>query len=189
VPARSASGSTGLPLKRPPPGSPLTAAHELAAPAGLPPAPLAPAGTPAPFSANAKPKPAPRSHVPLLIILGILVLIVGGESYYILMQDQKDAAIIRAAPPLVIGGNAPAAQPTEVTANGPADTPAAKYLRALRVDFVDAGASPRLSVGGQVFQPGQIVDKATGLKWTLIDDKARQLEFVDAQGRHYLIKF
>jgi hypothetical protein len=186
------TGSGGSQLKRPPPGSRLFAAHELAAPAGAMPAPLTPVtrgATPTPFPTKSKPRAAPRSHVPLLIILGVLVLIVGGESTYILMQDEKAADVIKATPPVVVGSGAPASKPAEISANGPADSPAAKFLQGMPIDFVDAGASPKLSIAGQVFHPGEVIDKATGLKWILIDDKARQMEFVDGQGLHYIKKF
>jgi len=190
APARPTTGSSGLPLKRPPPGSRLFPANELATPEGKLPTPLTPVtrgATATPFPA--KPAPAPRSHTPLLIILGVLVLVVGGESTYILMQDEKQSTVNSAAAPVVIDGGNAANKPTEVSATGPAATPAAKFLQNMPVDFVDAGANPKLSIDGQVFHPGEVVDKETGLKWTMINDKARQLEFVDGHGQHYIKKF
>jgi len=190
--SRPGSGSGGLPLKRPPPGSRIFPAHDLATPDGAMPAPLTPVtrgATSAPFPTKAKAKVSARSHTLLLILIGILVLIIGGLSAYILMQDEKVAEEIKSRPPVVIGSGAPGGKPAEVAANGPTDSPAAKFLQTMPIDFVDAGANPKLSVGGQVYQPGQVVDKVTGLKWIMINDKARQLEFVDGQGLHYIKKF
>ncbi|HTB62089.1 MAG TPA: hypothetical protein VK737_00760 [Opitutales bacterium] len=185
------TGNTGgSQLKRPPTGSRLFVAHEIAAPEGTMPAPLTPVTrgvTHSPFAA--KPKAPPRSNKLLLIILGLLVIVVGGESYYILMQDQQAADIIKAAPPVVIANTAQTVKPTEITATTVADSPAAKFLQEMSVDFVDAGASPKLSIGGEVYHPGEVVDKDTGLKWIRIDDKTREMEFTDKQGRHYIKKF
>jgi hypothetical protein len=190
-PLRS-TGAGDLQFKRPPEVSRQNVAQEPAPTTGAMPAPLTPvtrAATPAPFPGKTKFRSASRSHVPLLIILGVLVVIVGGESAYILMQDEQAAAVIKATPPVVIGSGAAANKPVEISANGPASSPAAKFLQIMPIDFVDAGASPKLSIGGQLYQPGQVIDKATGLRWILIDDKARQMEFVDGQGLHYIKKF
>jgi hypothetical protein len=189
---RMSGGSGGLPLKRPPPGSRLFPAHELAAPDGAMPAPLTPVtrgATSAPFPTKTNVKSSARSHTLLLALIGVLVLIIGGMSAYILMQDEKVDEVIKSRPPMVIGSTPPVGKPIEGPASGSADSPAAKFLQTMPIDFVDAGASPKLSVGGQVYQPGQVVDKATGLKWVMINDKARQLEFVDGQGLHYIKKF
>lgn len=190
---RPPSGSTNSPLKRPPPGSRLFAAHELAAPEGAAmPAPLTPvaseADAPAPRPKYKRPS---RNFKPLLII--ILVLIVGGESAYILLpyilpQGERSGAASQANP-VVVGSAAPAASAAVITATGPASTPAAKFLQTMSVDFVDAGANPKLSISGQIFHPGQVIDKASGLKWILIDDKNQQMEFVDGQGQHYIKRF
>jgi hypothetical protein len=189
-PPLTTGNAGGSQLKRPPSGSRLFVAHDLAAPEGAMPAPLTPVTrgvTHAPFAAKAK--AAPHSNKLLLIVLGLLVLIVGGESTYILMQDEQAAAIIKSAPPVIIANNAPAVKPTEITATSIADSPAAKFLQEMPLDFVDAGASPKLSIGGAVYHPGEVVDKDTGLKWIRIDDKTREMEFTDKQGRHYIKKF
>jgi len=192
APAAPPPPSGPVPLKRPPAGSKIFPANEIAAPEGAMPAPLRPvshAPTKAPFPIKAKPA-SNRRHLALLALLAVFVLLAGAEFAYILMhgEDASDDNVVRQ--PIVI--NAPASgagQPAVVTATSSSISPAAKFLQNMSVDYVSVGAKPVLAVGGHEYHPGEIVDKDTGIKWILIDDKARQMEFVDRQGRHYIKKF
>jgi hypothetical protein len=187
-PSPLAAEAKGSPLKRPPPGTRLIASNDLATLKEMP-APLTPIVglTSSPF---APPKQAKvRGNLPLWIALLVLVVIVGGESTYILMQDQETVEETSQKPPVLVIGGAAAGKPIAITANGAAaPTPVYAYLQNLNPEIA-SGAEPRLFINSQMFHLGEVVAPEFGLKWIRIDDKSRELEFVDKQGQHYIMKF
>ncbi len=184
----TATNASDSSLKRPPPGTRLIASSILATPKEMP-APLTPTSvlTNSPF-ALAKPTKL-RSNLLLWIALFVLVLIIGGQSYYILMQDEQVEEATAHKPPVLVIGNAPAGKPIEV-AGGGANTPTPVYvfLQTLNPEIA-SGADPRLFINSQTFHLGEVVAPEFGLKWVRIDDKNRELEFVDKHGQHYIKKF
>ena len=173
-------------LKRPPPGTRLISLIEPATPSVMP-APLNPVrgATAAPFAAPKKARF--RTQVPLWIVVFILVLIVGGESYYILMQDEDQGAESTHRPPILIASG-PAIKPVDVAANGVAPTPVYGFLQNLNPEIA-AGTDPRLFINSQIFHLGDVVSPEFGLKWVRINDQTRELEFADKRGQHYIKKF
>ncbi len=142
----------------------------------------------APFSSK-KPAAAPRRHVWLWLVLGILALVVGAESYYILTHDEEIVEANQQRPPMVVNNPNPAEKPTEITrdASGP-QTPVVAFLQSFDVT-VASGGEPRLFVNNQTFHLGEVVAPNLGLKWTHINDQTRELEFTDKQGHRYVKKF
>jgi hypothetical protein len=149
---------------------------------------------------KAKPRTS-RGRLALLGALAVLVVTVGGESYYILMYDQQEVQANQAKPPVWVnnsnngsGNNnhGPAAtKATEVKTDASAPTTgAAGFLASLSDVAVASGSRPRLFVGGgQTFNLGDVVAPEFGLRWTSIDDQTRELEFTDKDGRRYDLKF
>jgi len=188
APATPTIDEKNPPLKRPPAGARLIASSELATPTEMP-APLTPANalTNSPF-APAKPAKS-RSNLLLWIALFVMVLIVGGESTYILMQDEPTDSSSSHKPPVLVIGNAQPGKPIEISANGPTtQTPVYAFLANLNPEIA-SGAEPRLFINSQMFHLGQVIAPEFGLKWVRIDDKSRELEFVDKKGQHYIKKF
>jgi len=177
-------------LKRPPTGARLTPSSETVptTPDAMP-APLTPVKqgmSASPFAAQTK--ASRRGHLGLWIALFVLVAIVGGQSYYILMHDESTVAANNQKPPLLIN-NPPGGKPYAVVNNGaPAPTPAYEFLLTFDPEIA-SGNEPRLFFDSQTYHIGQVVAPAFGLKWTRIDDQARELEFTDKQGRRYVKKF
>lgn len=180
------SDSKGSQLKRPPAGTRLVASVEVTPPSVMP-APLTPVrGTTAtPF---VTPKKARfRTQIPLWIAVFILVLIIGGESYYILMQDEDTGMESTRRPTILVAGG-PAVKPIEVSATGYAATPLYAFLQNLNPEIA-SGTEPRLFINSQMFHLGEVVSPEFGLKWVRINDQTRELEFVDKRGQHYIKKF
>jgi len=188
-PAPAAPPAAAAPLKRPPTGSKLFPANDLATPTGAMPAPLTPVtrgATPAPFPA--KIRTAPRSHVWLWVVVGVLALAVGAESAYILMHDEKIVEENQQRPPVVVTSG-PSDKPTDVSSNSSTpQTPVVAFLQNFDVT-VASGSEPRLFFNNQTYHLGDVVAPDLGLKWTHINDQTRVLEFTDKQGHRYIKKF
>jgi hypothetical protein len=90
---------------------------------------------------------------------------------------------------VLVIGKTPVGKPVEVAANGAsAPTPVYAFLQSLNPEIA-SGTDPRLFINSQTFHLGQVIAPEFGLKWVRIDDKNRELEFVDKRGQHYIKKF
>jgi len=162
-------------LKRPPPGTRLVPTDETATPQ-------------TPTKRGPTSKAVSRGHLGLWIALFVLVAIIGGESYFILTHEESVVAANSQKPALLVNTD-PGGKPYEVVNDGAQPpTPAYGYLLALSPQIA-SGNEPRLFINEQTFHIGQIIAPDLGLKWIRINDEARELEFVDKQGRHYIKKF
>ncbi len=177
------------PLKRPPPGTRLATHSEAGAPPSGMPAPLTPVkpnATAIPFAAKAK--AAPKTNLVMLLALIVLLIATLGEAYIIFMMRDENAAENNQKPPLLVntGSNA---KPLEVVNDGaPPPTPAYGFLLSFSPQIA-SGNEPRLFFEAKTYRIGEVVAPEFGLKWTRINDKDRELEFTDRQGRRYVKKF
>lgn len=177
------------PLKRPPPGARLVSGTAPASGAEMP-APLSPvkqAATTSPFTK--KTTPAPRTQLGMRIALIVLLVAALGEAYVIFLMRDDNTEANSQKPALLVKSSGPSGKPIEVLNDGaPPPTPAYAFL----VNFtpqVAAGSEPRLFFETKTYRIGEIIAPEFGLKWTLIDDKERTLEFTDRQGHRYIKKF
>lgn len=124
----------------------------------------------------------------MLIALIVLLIAALGEAYIIFTMHDENVVENNLKPALLVKSG-PDAKPLEVVNDGaPAPTPAYGFLLNFAPQIA-SGNEPRLFFEAKTYRIGEIVSSEFGLKWTRIDDKARELEFTDKQGRHYIKKF
>jgi hypothetical protein len=163
-----------------------------AAPAKLMPPPLSsasPQAAPEPYQPFGKLNP--RKRLPWLIAFGAMALIIGGQFYYILTQDEAIVNERKQRPPVSVVPLAHTDKaPIDVTNNGGvAQTPSAAYLQKLSPS-ISSGSLPLLIIENNSYRLGNLIGPADlGLRWTQINDNTKTLEFIDKTGQRYDLKF